>query len=160
MNIEEEFVMHGQDPQLIGSGIPWATYDIKTTNDMLGGQIGGVLALNPHTRIRLEFTGKAAFMANMTDKTDSLDVVEVRPDLLRSSTDSTKFAFVGDLSARISGKIHKNIWLTAGYNTLFVQGIALAHEQADWSETRTQSHKIKTGDAIYHGFNAGLTIRW
>jgi hypothetical protein len=166
MNVDEDLKLLGSDPaSIVATGTrAWGAYKINTSNDMIGGQIGGVLALNPHKCVRVELTGKAALMANMMDKTDWLNDPanlsfegEVR---VRNSTSKTGFAFIGDLSAKVSGKVHENIWLTAGYNALFVTGLALAPEQLDWSELRIRRNRIETGDAIYHGFTAGLTIKW
>jgi hypothetical protein len=149
MNIDESLTL---DAAEIVAGPPITVHHtFSTSNDLVGAQIGGVLALNPHKCVRVELTGKAAFMANMIDKT-ARAVGTMGSGAM--DTDGTEFAFVGDISAKVSGKVHKNIWLTAGYGAMFVEGVALAPEQ------ELLSHKVKTGDVIYHGFTAGLTIKW
>jgi hypothetical protein len=133
------------------------TYSIRTANSLIGGELGGKLVFNPHDRIKVKLVGKVGLMANQADKRDAMQDDWTS---FKNSTDDTHFAWLGDVAAKVEGKITEKISLVAGYSMLYVSGVALAPEQFDFTPTRVKKDRIEYGDAIYHGLNLGLKIRW
>jgi hypothetical protein len=48
-----------------------------------------------------------------------------------------------------------------GYNLIWIEGVALAPDQLDFTNTTTSGSGIDTDGGVFlHGVNAGLEARW
>ena len=82
----------------------------------------------------------------------------VRP---RRSESGGDIAFVGDLN--LTGIYHlDDVWgIRLGYNLIWIEGVALAPDQLDFTNTTTSGSGISTdGGVLLHGVSAGVEARW
>jgi hypothetical protein len=137
-------------------------YDINTDNEMVGGQVGGnliVLALFGN-RVLFDIGGKAGVLANfsrtgqlVTDRSDTL--------ILRASHDEDDdVAFVGEASATATIRLTDCIAVRGGYFGMWLTGVAVAPDQADFSPAAAGNPSIdNNGDVFYQGGFVGLELR-
>ena len=55
-----------------------------------------------------------------------------------------------------------DVWgFRAGYNMLWIEGVALAPDQLDFTNTPTSGRALVASNGVfYHGVNVGLEARW
>lgn len=138
-----------------------STYQTHTQNNLYGGQAGARIH-RCYGRFSLEGTGKAGAYYNYANQAQ--DAITDFPSFLirdhRSASDE-KIAFVGELS--LTGIYQLNcVWgLRAGYNLMWVEGVALAPDQLDFTNTQTSGTAINLDGSLFvHGLSAGLEARW
>ena len=157
LNLGEQFNLTATDLQESSS-----TYRIRTYNNLVGGQIG--------TRLRrcfggwsLEGTGKAGVFGNIAQQqsdaiTDFPNQFLIRP---ATSANGGSVAFVGDLNFSAIYQIDRNWGLRAGYNLIWIQGVALAPNQLDFTNTPTSGTNLNTSGGVFlQGLSAGIEARW
>jgi hypothetical protein len=70
-------------------------------------------------------------------------------------------AFVGDLNLTAIYQINSVWGARLGYNVIFIEGVALAPDQLDFTNTPSSGSGIDTDGSVFlHGINAGLEARW
>lgn len=136
-------------------------YDIRTKNDLYGAQIG--------TRVRrqsgrwgFEATGKAGIFANDASQDTGALIdfpnFQVRP---ARSADETDVAFLGDVNFTVIYQLNSTWNLRTGYNLMWIDGVALAPDQLDFTNTATSGTQLtNNGSVFFHGVSAGLEARW
>jgi hypothetical protein len=68
---------------------------------------------------------------------------------------------VGDLGLSLLLRMSSVCGLRCGYNLLWVEGVALAPDQLDFSDARRSGTYVRSGaGAFLHGFNLGLEVGW
>ena len=73
----------------------------------------------------------------------------------------TKWAFVGDVGVNAYWYFCKKWCATIGYNGIWVDGVALAPDQLDFTTSATSgTHLNHNGSIFYHGVNGGLGVRF
>lgn len=143
-----------------------STYRIHTQNNLYGGQLGARIR-RCYGRLSLEGTGKAAAFYNDANQAQDpiLDFpTGGGPDFVyrdRRSASDTTTSFVGELS--LTGVYQLNgVWgLRAGYNLLWIENVALAPDQLDFTDTLASGTTINTDGGVFvHGLSAGIEARW
>jgi hypothetical protein len=136
------------------------TYGIRTRNNLYGAQIGSRIRRG-WNRFRWEATGKAGIFGNdayqsqyITDYPD----FPLRPSI---SAEHGQVSFVGELNFSLIYKL-TNVWgLRGGYNVMWIEGLALAPNQLDFTFTDTSGSGLNThGGMLLHGVSLGLEGRW
>ena len=140
-------------------GLETGSYNVRAVNNLYGGQVGA--------RLRrcwglwsVEGTGKAGLYYN--DATQRQTVVDFPNFVVRdtSSADSN-LAFLGELNASLIRQITDVWYVRAGYNLIWIDGIALAPNQLDFTLTGTSGTATNTGGTMFlHGANFGVEARW
>jgi hypothetical protein len=156
LNFREHFNLSSTDLQESTTD-----YDITTHNNLIGAQLGGRYRVG-RGRWSWEAIGKAGIFGNAAEQSapaiiDFLDVVR-RPT--RSETGGS-VAFVGEIN--LTGIYHFNeVWgLRAGYNLLWLEGVALAPDQLDFTNTPDSGTDLDTSGGVFlHGVSVGLEARW
>jgi hypothetical protein len=70
-------------------------------------------------------------------------------------------AFVGEVSAYLFIPMGTHFTGRLGYTAIWIDDLALAPDQLDFTDTPTSGGSIYTrGSMLIHGFNAGLEARW
>ena len=137
------------------------TYSITTTSQMLGPQIGF------KTKRRWNNWSTEGWVKTMLAGTflnaDSAPIdtlagggVPYRP---QASARDVGVGFIGDMNYSIVRRLNRKWSLRAGYNLIWISGVALAPNQFDFSSTNT----IALADAsnvFLHGANLGLEACW
>ena len=141
-------------------------YDIKTTNQLFGVQLGGVGTYRFGQSFDLGLRFKAGLFANRAKQSTNFnsdnEPGEAGSDeLLKTSKSRTTAAGVADAGLFATWNFNRNIALTAGYQILYVAGLALAPEQLASSNARGAFSQLDTsGSAFYHGPSVGLKVSW
>jgi hypothetical protein len=138
-----------------------SNYNIRSANDLYGGQIG-LRAQHCHTFWHWTFTGKAGMFGNRAEQNQF--VTDFPPgfflrDLRGSST--SNMAFVGDLNLSVARQITEVWAIRGGYSMIWIEGVALAPNQLDFTNTPTSGTDVHTNGGVFiHGANLGLEARW
>jgi len=164
LNLTEDLKIYGEREQTTGggdTGIESSIYDIGTSNNLYGAQAGARFR-RWGQKLGWEATGKAGLFASDTQQeqyvTDYPDGFLVRP-LTSASDDGV--AFVGELN--LTGIYRLNdVWnLRAGYNLMWITGVALAPDQLDFSGELPAGNQISSNGGLFlHGVSCGLEARW
>jgi hypothetical protein len=76
-------------------------------------------------------------------------------------TTSTAVAFLGELGFNLNYQFSQNWFLLGGYQVYWVDGVALAPNQLDFTNTASSGTTLdKKGSLFMQGTNAGLMARW
>ncbi|MGI8980407.1 MAG: BBP7 family outer membrane beta-barrel protein [Pirellulaceae bacterium] len=159
LNLAEELNISAQ--RTVAGAVEEGAYNIRTNNNLYGAQLGARLR---RTRGRLgwDATGFAGIFGNDARQTQSVTDFPNFP--LRPTVSSSQggVAFVG--GANLSGLYALNdVWnARAGYNVLWIEGVALAPDQLDFDfATSPSGNQISNGGGMFlHGVNVGLEARW
>jgi hypothetical protein len=135
-------------------------YDTTSRNDLFGAQLGGRIR-RCYGRFSWEATGKAGIFGNSAGQEQVF--VDYPGFLLRPTTGANggNVAFVGELDLTGIYQINQTWGLRLGYSLMFIDGVALAPSQTDFTFTSTSGTALNTnGNLFLHGVNVGLEARW
>jgi hypothetical protein len=141
------------------TGTGSSLYNIHTDNDMAGGQLGVRLrACNP--RFECDVTAKAGAFDNSVGQQQIVGDVGTTP--IRNVGDHTAdWAFVGEIGANASVYLCRNWCAMAGYNVMWVDGVALAPDQLNFTTNPGAGGGLNhDGNVLYQGAHIGLGCRW
>lgn len=145
------------DPDCAGK-VP---YGVRTRNNMFGGQIG--------TRARMtwqnwavEGWAKAGLLGNAQEEIQSPVVTFSGAPIDRiESVTRGQVGFVGDINLSVIYRLTDTWGIRAGYNTVWLEGLALAPNQYDFSLDEAAGGRLNpSGGMFLHGANLGLEARW
>ena len=137
------------------------TYRVKATNDLYGAQLGA------RTRYRTgcwswEATTKGGVYGNFMEQRQApiIDFPDFEFRSARGGSESD-VAFVGDLNLTSIYQITRVWGLRAGYNLIWIEDVALAPAQLDFTNVAGSGTGLATGDSLFlHGANFGIEARW
>jgi hypothetical protein len=132
------------------------TYDVNAYNNLFGLQ-GGARIQQSCGNWSYDLTGKAGVYGNAVSS--SQEVVEEGFLLRDSHKTGGQVAFVGELGFNGAYQFSQNWFLRGGYQVFWVDGVALAPNQLDFSTNPTPALNT-TGSLFMQGANAGLMARW
>ena len=136
-------------------------YDVRTRNNMFGGQIG-VRPRWTWDRWALEGWAKAGLLGNSQKQIQDplFDYTGFRQRQGLSATGS-ETAFIGDVNLSVIYRL-TDIWgIRAGYNLVWIDGIALAPNQFAFANTDVAGTALaSSGGMLLSGANLGLEARW
>jgi hypothetical protein len=159
LNLGEEFNILAQ--RTVGGGLEEGNYKISTDNKLLGAQLGARLR-RTWSRFGWEATGKAGLFGGDTQQTQSVTDFPNFPLRPKVSRSGTGVAYLGEINLSALYRL-TDVWtLRAGYNVLWLDGLALAPDQLDFNLGATSSgnHLHDGGGMLLHGVNIGLEARW
>jgi hypothetical protein len=136
-------------------------YHIRTTNNLFGGHLGARYG-RAYGRFAWDATGKAGLFGNSAGQwqfvTDSPPGTFLRD---RQIASDAQVAFVSDINVSAYYRLFSFLTLRAGYNLLWVDGVALAPGQLDFTNTPTSGNDLRSGDGFFaHGVSAGALADW
>jgi hypothetical protein len=136
-------------------------YSVDTDNDLFGPQIG---ARTRHIRGRWnwEATGKAGMYVNHMEQHQA-PIVDFPNFVFRTRRGGadTDVAFVSDLNFSIIYQLSRVWGLRTGYNLIWLEGVALAPDQLDFTNTLASGRGLDDdGGVLLHGVNIGLEARY
>lgn len=147
-----------------GPLIPAASaYSLQTSSNMFGVQVGQRSRWQS-VNWAFETVAKAALTGNALSQSqrEIVDVITpsqpVRP---AASSAGGSVGFVGDLNLTVVRRIN-DVWgIRAGYNLIWLSGVALAADQFDFTATSSSGTTLVDGGNLFlHGANLGLEARW
>ena len=136
-------------------------YGVRTRNNMFGAQLG--------TRGRMtwrnwatEGWAKAGLLGNAEEEIQSPLVTSSGAPLGRiGSASRGQVGFVGDINLSAIYRLTETWGIRAGYNLVWLEGLALAPNQYDFSLDEAAGGRINPGGGMFlHGANLGLEARW
>jgi hypothetical protein len=153
LNISAQRTVAGQ--------IEEGNYNIRTANHLYGAQLGARLRRS-RGLFGWEATGKAGLFGNAAQQkqavTDFPDFA-LRPTVSNSGGVA---AFVGELNLSALYRLTDAWNVRAGYNAMWIEGLALAPDQLDFNFAAAPSgNQLRNGGGMFlHGVNVGLEARW
>lgn len=137
------------------------SYGVRSRNNMFGAQIG--------TRGRMTWRNwalegwvKAGLLGNAQKEIQSplLTSSGAPIDRIESATRG-QVGYVGDISLSAIYRLTDTWGIRAGYNTVWLGGLALAPNQYDFSVTDAAGGRLNpNGEMFLHGASLGLEARW
>jgi hypothetical protein len=137
-------------------------WDTKTNNNLYGFQIGGEWKMLNRSRFSIDGLIKAGIFDNNADETAAVSIYRT---LYWESASTNHAAFLGEVGLRCKYQLTERILLKAGYEAMWLEGVALAPAQI----TRTTSHAVPVTDVyvqslgvdsssgvFFHGATVGL----
>lgn len=138
------------------TGVPPAAVNLvdHTSNNLFGFQIGGDYKQTFGDRFGIEFGGKAGIYGNRTD----LDGTLTSPGAMAASTSAGAWrtSFVGELSLVGTYNLTHYLQFRAGYEVMWLEGMALAPDQAILPGGAVNNR----GGVFLHGAIVGLELQW
>jgi hypothetical protein len=152
LQISEQFAFFGQTT----GAAEFNDLLVNTQNDMIGLQIGIEGAFLVTTRWWVDVDLKGGIYNNSASHDTSLISTVAGIQNISDARDAT--AFVGDISLVANWAITPNWTFRIGYQALFVNGVALAHEQNTSPLFQNTPGSLNdAGEICYHGPIVGLT---
>lgn len=145
-----------------------AQNNINVHNNMVGAQIGGDMWICILPGLRLGGEAKAGVFGNHV-AIDNTISVNTGPDPLLEELSGNDVAFVGQADLMATYRLNYQWTLRAGYQFLFVEGVALAPENfnpdppAIFSPAAGGSRSTiinDNGHVFYHGWSLGAEFMW
>lgn len=157
LNLNEHFSLTTVD-----SAESTSRYAVRTNNNLSGAQTGARLR-RCYGLWSFEGTGKAGIFGNAAHQSSD-PILDFPNNFVRRGATSAsvgQVAFVGDLNFTAIRQL-TDVWgLRFGYNLIWIEGVALAPNQLDFTFTPTSGTGINsTGGVFMHGANIGLEARW
>ena len=137
-------------------------YTVRTRNNMFGGQIGS-RARWTWDRWAFEGWAKAGLLGNAEKQIQDPLYAFSGPPPLRGarSAAGTDVGFIGDINLSVIYRLTPVWGIRAGYNLVWIEGLALAPNQFDFANTSVAGTGLNSGDGIFlSGANLGLEARW
>jgi hypothetical protein len=155
LSLDETFNIHANDIDAGGSD-----YNIGVNNRLYGAQLGGRWQ-KEWNRFGLDFVGKAGIFGNASKQHTFVGDFDNTFVMRDSTTTGSHVAFVGELGINGTYKLTKTLYARAGYNLLWVEGLARAMDQLDFTDTPDSGMALVFGKgAFLHGATVGLEARW
>jgi hypothetical protein len=158
LRLNEDLHISGAKP--VGSLIETAYYDVASRNDLYGGQFGVRLR---RCRGQFSWEGTAKIGIYYDQAGQDQVFVDYPNFFLRDPTSANggSVACVSDLNLTAIYQLNDTWGLRVGYNAMWIQGVAMAPDQLDFSFASTSGADLNTAGGMFlHGVNVGLESRW
>jgi hypothetical protein len=138
-------------------------YALRSSTNLFGAQLGGRGRVE-WERWALEGWAKAALCGSaMTQSQDPIVDAAVPDPPIRPTQSAAEggVGFIGDINATLVYRLTDTWGLRAGYNLIWLSGVALAPNQFDFGAASTSGSGLNGGAGLFlHGASLGLEARW
>lgn len=137
-------------------------WETKTRNNLIGLQLGEQWKLFDRGRFSIDGLVKAGLFANIADEETGVSIYRI---VHWESASTNHAAFLGEIGLRCTYQVTERLALTAGYQAMWLEGVATAPAQIprtmsaapSFFDVRVWSAGIdSTSGVFYHGATAGL----
>lgn len=130
-------------------------WNTDVNNHLYGAQVGAdVMLWDRGGPLTVRGTGKAGVYYNDASQSS-------RGALLHAGAKDHHTSFLGELEIVGVYRVNQHLALRAGYEMLWLSGVALAPDQIDVTNLLGGVAAVDArGDAFYHGFVGGLELTW
>jgi hypothetical protein len=129
-------------------------WNTSTINNLYGFQIGADGIILERGCFSIDGLVKAGIFGNHAQQSSTLATTEYT-GIGSASTNHT--AFLGELGLQCKYQVTCNLTLRAGYEAIWLQGVALAPAQIQESNVTTEQFGINSNSGVfYHGATAGF----
>ena len=135
-------------------------YNVRTKNDLYGGQLGVKWERPIGERLGLQCVGKAGLFSNNARQHSLMYDDDNQFEMRNVKRKERSTPFAGELNLGGYIKITENVMLTGGYNLMWVGDIARAADQMDFTYTTESSKFVATDTLFMHGAHVGAEWRF
>jgi hypothetical protein len=138
----------------------YSNYTAQTSNNLLGGQVG-VRSQFEWRRLRLDIAKKIGLFGNAFWQRSLVQDYGNSYVLEDNWIAHSGVAVVGDLGINLGYRVTDFMTLRAGYNLIWIDGLALAPNELDFhlGQNSATGHN-HNGSVFLQGVNVGFDIRW
>jgi len=140
------------------------TYTSNADNHLYGFQMGAKILFfeRPEGRLRVDGLVKGGIYANAADDSVVFNNAGGPFGVLTASDKRDHAAFVGDIGLNLAYRLSESVALRAGYQLLFLQGVALAPNQIPTTDLIGGGPSFTNPfcGVFYHGVQMGLEVTW
>ncbi len=142
---------------------PRGDYNVETRNNLFGLQIGGNANIGVSRNFSVGLQLKAGVFANSAHQTSTISAFDFDTGELleRIKGDQGGWGISPVLEGNLAAnwQVSQNISLTAGFNLVYLYGLALAPRQLrDFAETGEFGSLDLNGDTFYYGPSVGIKV--
>jgi hypothetical protein len=152
IDVEEDFFFNSTNA-LAETG----SLEVLTNNHLFGGQLGLDLIL-PVGRFSTTTKFRGSIYANFIDT--SILITNAGAVELDTAEDEVDFAAFLELGYYVSYYLTPHIAVRAGYESMWLYGLALAPDQLANQFSGRRQAVDTNGDVFYHGATAGVEVNW
>ena len=138
-------------------------YTSRTINAVTGGQIGGDLWYQANASLSLGLATKVGVYGNQIKSRSTYFATSINPPL-GTNDEASRATFLVEARAMANWKVNQNLTLRAGYEVLYIDGLAMASDQFSSNPPFVQpvpaTTLIDNGDVLYTGFSVGFEWMW
>lgn len=170
LQLTEDFAHSTRRPGApnVAPSVFFMDYTVGTNNSLTGLQIGGDAWISVIPGLSLGGEAKAGVYGNHSNQNTEIRATSI-PDGFRETLKSDDVAFIGELNAMAIYRINYHWTFRAGYDVLFMDGLALAIENFNPGQpfvtnpvlapSRVPSYN-DNGQLLLHGWNVGFEYLW
>jgi hypothetical protein len=140
-----------------------SSYALRSSTNLFGAQVGGRGRME-WQRWAVEGWAKAALAGSAMSQSQNAIVDANTPDPpIRQPQSGFEggVGFIGDINATLVYRLTDTWGLRAGYNLIWLSGVALAPNQYDFGPDSTSGSGLNGGAGLFlHGASLGLEARW
>lgn len=158
LNLDERFQISGLDSDTGAS-----RYAIATRNDLFGAQLAARYRRMQLAggRLGLESYAKAGIFGNSVGMNQLVTDFENTFVARNTAVSAGRAAFVGDIGLTGLVRVTDSINIRLGYSLIWVEGVARAANQLDFTDTATSGTAFNYGQgAFMQGVTAGFEFGW
>lgn len=154
IDMREQFILTSTQP-IFDTGYYW----LQTGNHLNGGQFGGLFRQD-WDLFSVEGTGKVGLYENGNQQNNQ--IIDFGNFLFRNaSARGTNQSFVADINLNGIYRLSGNWQFRLGYNLIWVNRVALAPDQIDFTDTASSGFNLyHRGNVLMHGASFGLEASW
>jgi hypothetical protein len=155
-HLDEQFDINAIDlnPAIVSA------YDTQSTNNLYGGQLGA-RAHFCGTKCSFDVTGKAGAFGNSVQMSQEIGPFGGTPSIRNTNVSESNWAFVGQVGCQFTYNFSWHWYAVGGYDALWIDGVALAPNQLDFSLDPNAGTNINhTGNVFMHGAHVGIGFQW
>ncbi|MDY0166922.1 MAG: BBP7 family outer membrane beta-barrel protein [Thermoguttaceae bacterium] len=154
-NLDERFNINSEDDQTGTSD-----YRVNARNNLYGAQLGGRWEAT-RGQLGVDFFGKAGVFGNAAGQRTFMGDLDNTVVLRDFNTTGSRTAFIGELGINATWRFTECLAARAGYQLMWVEGVARAPDQLDFTNTlQSGSALVFDQGAFMHGAHVGLEARW
>jgi hypothetical protein len=148
------------DPPTFPGESNWTFWNTTTTNNLYGFQIGDDGKIWERGRFSVDALVKAGIFDDNAEQTTEVSVIAKEQRWASASTNHA--AFVGETGLQCKYQLTRRFLLRAGYEAIWLQGVALAPGQIQATQTDLHTISVQAlgvncdSGVFYHGATAGL----
>ena len=142
------------------------TYDSDVVNSITGAQFGADFWKKASNGIEFGIGVKVGAYGNRMKVDSAYAGTAINPGYSPSRQDDDDVAFVLEANAMLNWAVSQNLSVRAGYQILYIDGLALGSEQFSESPpfvstgTTGNAGFTSNGDLLYRGFSVGVEWMW
>ncbi len=135
-------------------------YNLRASNNLFGAQVGTRIDRRA-CHLDWQLTSRAGIFGNAAMQRQLLLDNGNTFDLRDTMDREANVAFASDMNLSASYTLNNTWRIRAGYNILWLQGLALGPDQLDFTDDLSSGTRLRTrGGVFLHGANIGLEAGW